>query len=178
MADVATLARPYARAAFEYARAQRAVAEWQAFLARLAELATLKPVHDLFSSPVVGRARRAEVLGEIAGVDLPAGGENFLRLMAENGRLGTLPGVAAEFRRLEEAAQAVAEVTIETAVALDRATSDRLVAALGKRLERKLEVRFQVVPELIGGVVVRIGDEVIDASLATRLARLANQMAA
>ncbi|MGH7058582.1 MAG: F0F1 ATP synthase subunit delta [Acetobacteraceae bacterium] len=178
MADVATLARPYARAAFEYAGTRAAVDEWRLFLTRLAELATLAPVHDLFSSPAVGRARRAEVLGEIAGVAVPAGGENFLRLMAENGRLGVLPAVAAEFRRLEEAAEAVAEVTIETAVALDRATSDRLVAGLGKRLGRRLDAHFRVTPALIGGVVVRIGDEVIDASLATRLSRLAHSMAA
>ncbi len=178
MADIATLARPYARAAYEYAAAQGAVDAWRLLLSRLAELAALAPVHDLFSSPVAGRDRRAEVLGEIAGVDLPPGAGNLLRLMAENGRLGVLPAVAAEFRRLEEAAEAVADVTIETAVALDRATSERLVAALGKRLGRRLEARFQVTPALIGGVVVRIGDEVIDASLATRLARLANQMAA
>jgi F-type H+-transporting ATPase subunit delta len=178
MADAATLARPYARSAFETAKAHGAVAEWRGFLARLGEVLTLAPVHDLIASPAASRARRAEVLVQVAGVKSPEGGENFLRLLADNGRLAVLPAVAAAFARLEEEAEATAEVTIETAVELSEAGSERLLAALGKRLGRELEARFRVVPELIGGVVVRIGDEVIDASLATRLARLANAMAA
>ncbi|MGH8161847.1 MAG: F0F1 ATP synthase subunit delta [Gammaproteobacteria bacterium] len=178
MAEVATLARPYARAAFEYAEEQGFVAEWRGFLGRLAEVSALSPVHDLVTSPAAGRERRAEVLADVAGVKAPAGGMNFLRLLADNGRLGVLPAVAAEFVRLVEAAEATAEVTIETAVALDETTSKRLLGALGKRLGRELEAQFRVVPALLGGVVVRIGDEVIDASLATRLARLANNMAA
>lgn len=177
MAEVATLARPYARAAFEYAEAQGLVAEWRAFLERLARVGTLAPVHDLVTSPAAGSARRAEVLAEVAGMKIPAGGANFLHLLADNGRLGALGAVAEEFVALVEAAEATAEVTIETAIALDEPTSKRLLAALGKRLGRELEAQFRVVPALLGGVVVRIGDEVIDASLATRLARLANSMA-
>lgn len=178
MADPRTFARPYARAAFDYANAHGAVEEWRAFLDRLAELAVLDPVHDLVSSPAVSRERRAEVLAEIAGVAVPRGGDNFLRLMARNGRLEILPAVDEEFARLEALAEGTVEAVIETAVDLDPAAAEKLVEALGKRLGRKLEASFRVVPEIIGGVVVRLGDQVIDASLATRLARLARAMAA
>src|SRR5699024_10044780 len=124
------------------------------------------------------RARRAEVLLALAGVEAPTGGENLLRLMADNGRLAVLPAVYEEFVRLEEEAEATAEVVVETAVALSEASSKRLLAALGQRLGRELRAQFRVVPELIGGVVIRIGDEVIDASVATRLERLAGAMTA
>lgn len=178
MADHATLARPYARAAFEYARAHDHVRSWRGFLVGLAEVSALAPVHDLVATPVATRARRAEVLQEVAGVNVPEGGANFLRLLADNGRLSALPAVAEEFARLEEKTEATAEVVIETALALREDGSKRLVAALGRHLGRELEARFEVNPGIIGGIVVRIGDEVIDASLATRLARLADQMAA
>lgn len=178
MADPRTFARPYARAAFDYANAHQTLGEWRLFLDRLAGLARLDPVHDLFSSPVVGRERRAKVLTEIADVAVPRGGENFLRLMARNGRLGILPAVAAEFARLEALAEGTVEAVIETAVGLEPAAAERLVEALGQRLGRKLEASFRVAPEIIGGMVVRLGDQVIDASLATRLARLAREMAA
>ncbi|MDN5864073.1 MAG: F0F1 ATP synthase subunit delta [Gammaproteobacteria bacterium] len=178
MADYATLARPYARAAFEYAQAHDLIRPWREFLDRLAGVSALAPVHDLIATPVVSRARRAEVLADVAGAKMPDGGGNFLHLLADNGRLAALPAVAEEFARLEEQMEATAEVVIETAVELGKGSATRLVAALGKRLGRELEAQFRVTPDIIGGVVVRIGDEVIDASLATRLARLANQMSA
>jgi F-type H+-transporting ATPase subunit delta len=178
MAELATLARPYARAAFEYARAHEQIGDWRDFLERLAELSELVPVHDLVTTPLASRARRAEVLLAIVGGEPPEGGENLLHLMADNGRLDVLAAVSEEFVRLEEEAEATAEVVVETAVELSEASSERLLAALGKRLGRELEAQFRVVPELIGGVVIRIGDEVIDASLATRLERLAGAMTA
>ena len=178
MADPRTFARPYARAAFDYANAHKVVGEWRVFLDRLAELAALAPVHDLVSTPVVSRERRAEVLAEIAGVAVPQGGDNFLRLMARNGRLEALPAVSEEFARLEALAEGTMEAVIETAVELEPAAAKRLAEALGKRLGGTLEASFRVAPEIIGGVVIRIGDQVIDASLATRLSRLARTMAA
>lgn len=178
MADSTTLARPYARAAFEYAHEHDRIAAWHGFLERLADLYGLKPVRDLVSTPAAGRARRAEVLASLSGGSVPEGGENFLHLLADKGRLAVLPDVAEEFSRLAEEAQSTAEVVVETAVELSEAGSRRLLSALGKRLGRELDARFRVVPELVGGVVVRIGDEVIDASVATRLERLAGAMTA
>ncbi len=177
MADYATLARPYARAAFEHAQEADALTRWQNFLGHLAELVALEPVRDLITSPEVGRDERAELIGEMAAKHLPAGGANLLRLMAENGRLEALPAVAAEFARLAAEAETTVKVAIETAVPLEKAHSERMVEALGKRLGRRIEASFEVVPALIGGVVMRIGDHVVDASLATRLRRLANSMA-
>jgi len=178
MADQATFARPYARAAFAYASEHRALAAWRTFLDRLAELAALAPVRDLMSSPAAGRGERAEVFAELAGDTVPEGGRNLLRAMAANGRLEVLPAVAAEFARLEAEAETTARAVVETAVPVDAPLTERLVAALGEHLGRKVEADFRVVPDILGGVVVRIGDHVIDASLATRLARLARAMAA
>lgn len=177
MADFATVARPYARAAFEYAQAREQIKPWREFLDALAQASALAPVQDLIAAPMVPRAMRAQVLAQVVGVTVPDGGDNFLHLLADNGRLAALPAVAEEFARVEDEMEATAEVVIETAVELGQDSSQRLVASLGKRLGRELEARFQVTPEIIGGIVVRIGDEVIDASLATRLARLTSAMA-
>lgn len=177
MAELSTLARPYARAAFDYARERRALDAWAGFLGRLESLCALAPVRDLIADPEAGRAARAKVLCELAG-ETPVGGENFLHLTADNGRLHVLPAVAAEFRRLQAEAETTAKAVVETAVPLERAEAARLVEAIGKRLGRKVEASFEVRPGIIGGAVVRVGDRVIDASLATRLMRLARVMAA
>ncbi len=176
MADHATLARPYARAAFEYARDADALVQWRAFLARLADLIALAPVRDLITSSDVGRDECAALLGELVGTALPAGGANLLRLMSANGRLAVLPALAGEFVRLADEAETTLEIEVETAVALGKTHSERLIVALGKRLGRHIEARFTVVPEIVGGVVIRIGDHVMDASLATRLRRLTRAM--
>ncbi|MGA7965608.1 MAG: F0F1 ATP synthase subunit delta [Gammaproteobacteria bacterium] len=176
MADNATLARPYARAAFEYARAADALEPWRDFFDRLAQLVALQPVRDLITSPEAERDERAALIAELAGEPRPEGAANLLKLMAENGRLEVIPAVAAEFGRLATEAETTIDVTIETAEKLGEDSSERLVAALGKRFGRRIEASFEVVPAIIGGVVMRIGDHVIDASLATRLRRLAKTM--
>lgn len=178
MADFATFARPYARAAFEVARERGALDAWAAFLGRLAGLLAQQPVRDLVTSPEASRAERAQVLAELVGTAPPAGGENLLHLMADNDRLDALPAVTAEFQRLQAEAETTAKAVVETAVALERPVADRLVDAIGRRLGRTVEATFEVKPEMIGGVIVRVGDHVIDASLATRLTRLGRAMAA
>ncbi|GBE10252.1 ATP synthase subunit delta [bacterium BMS3Bbin12] len=178
MADLTTLARPYARAAFEYARERNALPPWRNFLLHLSELVALAPVRDLITSPAVKRAERAELLGELASEHPPSGGANLLRLMAENDRLQVLPALAAEFMRLAAMAETTAKVVIETAVPLEKAHSERLIEALSRRLDCKIEAHFEVVPEIIGGVVIRADDHVIDGSIATRLRRLARAMVA
>ncbi len=178
MADLTTLARPYARAAFEYAHERDELSQWRDFLVRLAELIALAPVRDLITSPAVGRAERAELLGELVDGHLPSGGANLLRLMADTGRLQALPALAAEFAQLAAKAETTVKVVIETAVPLDKAQSERLLDALSRRLDCKIEAHFEVVPEIIGGVVIRADDHVIDGSIATRLQRLARVMAA
>lgn len=178
MAEASTLARPYARAAFEYARARGVLDSWLAFFALMDELITLAPVRDLITSPEASRAERAKLLAELAEETLPGGAQNLLHLMADHDRLAVLPAVAVEFRRLRSDAETTAKATVETAVALDETEAGRLADAIGERLGRKLEAEFRVVPGIIGGVVVRIGDHVIDASVATRLMRLARAMAA
>lgn len=178
MAEAATLARPYARAAFEYARAQGALEAWGAFFRRMAELVATAPVRDLISSPEASRAERAKLLAELAPRALPEGGENLLHLMADHGRLALLPTVEEEFGRLRSRAETTASAVVETAIALDEAAARRLTDAVSERLGRKVEANFRVAPEIIGGAIVRVGDQVIDASLATRLMRLARAMAA
>ena len=176
MADNATLARPYARAAFEYAREAQALEPWRDFLGRLARLVELAPVRDLITSPEAERDQRAALIAELAGEPRPKGADNLLRVMAENGRLEVLPAMATEFGRLADEAETTIDVTIETAEELGERSSQHLVEALGKRFGRRIEASFEVVPGIIGGVVMRIGDHVIDASLATRLRRLAKTM--
>ncbi len=178
MAEQITIARPYARAAFTYAREQNVLRAWRKFLVRMAELSGLDPVRDLMTAPGVSPERRVQVLVDLGGVTPPKGAVNLLCLMALNGRLGVLRDVTEEFTRLEDVAAETLDVTIITAVPLTQEIHAKLVEALSRRLGHKIEASFEQRPEIIGGLMVRIGDHVIDATLANRLRRLTRAMIA
>lgn len=178
MAEQITIARPYARAAFAYAREQNALEAWRKFLARMAELSKLDPVRNLMTIPGVSPEQRTQVLLDLGRITPPKGVANLLCLMALNGRLGVLREVTEEFARLEDEAAATLDVTIITAVPLAQTIYAQLVESLSRRLGHKIEARFEQRPEIIGGLMVRIGDHVIDATLANRLRRLTRTMIA
>jgi F-type H+-transporting ATPase subunit delta len=178
MADRLTIARPYARAAFEEARKNGGLAPWSDALQAAAIVVTDPRVASLLDNPRVTPAELAQLVDEIAASSLGEHGANFVRTLAYNHRLGYLPEIAELFDSLKDDAEGVADVTVTSAAPLDEAQRARVSAALERRLSRKVRLHFDLDPSLIGGALLRAGDLVIDGSLRTRLERIAYELTA
>jgi F-type H+-transporting ATPase subunit delta len=178
MADRLTIARPYARAAFAGAQAEQLLEPWSQALALASQVVRDARVEALLGNPHVSAEQLAGFVIGIAGSGLGAHGENFVRTLAANHRLGYLPEIAAIFDQLKDAAQGVADVTITSAAPLDAPQQKKLAAALESRLKRSVRLHTAVDPALIGGAVLRSGDLVIDGSLLSRLERIAYELTA
>jgi F-type H+-transporting ATPase subunit delta len=178
MADKLTIARPYARAAFQEARGEERLTQWSDSLKVAAQVVKDPRVENLLGNPQVSPEQLAQLLIDIAGPQLGEHGANFVRTLAANGRLAYLPEIATLFDTFKDEAQGVADVTVTAAAALDANQQQKLAAALEKRLKRKVRLHVELDPQLIGGAVVRSGDLVIDGSLSTRLARIAYELTA
>ncbi len=176
MAERATIARPYAKAAFEYARDANALAAWSEGLKVAAEIVADPRVAPLTKSPAWSAADLVGLITDVAGAKLDAGMQNFVRVLAENRRLLLLPAIAARYEILRSAVENTVDVDVVSAVPLDAAQADRLRAALSTRLKRKVRMQNAVDATLLGGAVVRAGDLVIDGSLKGRLQRLATEL--
>ena len=178
MADKLTIARPYARAAFEEAKQADALGSWSDALKVAAQVVTDERVANLLGNPHVTPAQLAQLFIDVGGRGLGEHGANFVRTLAENGRLAYLPEISSLFEGMKDQAQGVADVTVTSAAPLDEATQQKLSTALEKRLKRKVRLHTELDPQLIGGAVIRTGDLVIDGSLSTRLARIAYELTA
>lgn len=179
MAETATVARPYARAAFRHAVAHAALAPWSALLAAGAQVAADEQARHLFGNPRVQGSALVDLIAGVAtaaGAAVDASGRNFLALLAENRRLGLLPEIAAQFEALKAEVERAVDVEVTTAMALTEAQRARLSEALSKRLGRTVRLHETVDPGLVGGAIVRSGDLVIDGTVTGRLARLAQQL--
>jgi F-type H+-transporting ATPase subunit delta len=177
VAERATIARPYAKAAFEYAHGANALSEWSRGLTTAAEIVADARVAALVKSPDKTAADLAEFIAAVAGGKLDAGMQNFVRVLAENRRLLLLPEIAAHYEVLRAAVENTVDVEVTSAVALDAAQQEKLKTALGARLKRRVRMSNVIDATLLGGALVRAGDLVIDGSLKGRLARLATELA-
>jgi F-type H+-transporting ATPase subunit delta len=176
MAERATIARPYAKAAFAVAREQGTLGRWSRWLETAREVVLSDEFQRLERSPGVSTAQLEALIADICAVDLEDSGRALLRLLTENGRLDFLPEIAARFKELEAEDRNVAEVEVVSATALDERQQERLAAALRTRLNREVRLSCAVDPALIGGAVVRSGDMLIDGSLRGKLERLETEL--
>jgi F-type H+-transporting ATPase subunit delta len=176
VAERATIARPYAKAAFEYARDAKALARWSQGLKAAAEVVADPRVGPLTKSPQWSAADLVSLITDVAGDELDAGLQNFVRVLAENRRLLLLPEIAAHYEMLRSAVENTIDVEVVSAVPLDAAQAEKLERALSTRLKRRVRMQNAVDPTLLGGAVVRAGDLVIDGSLKGRLQRLATEL--
>ena len=172
MAELSTLARPYAKAVFELARDGNALTEWAAMLAGLATAVRDPQVARAIGHPAVGRGQLAEVLVQAMGSKATEPGKNLLRLLSEYGRLKLAPAIAEQFEALRAEHERRVDVRIATAAPLDAAQQLALVAAVKKKLNRDVNVEWTTDPSLIAGAEIRAGDTVIDGSISGELARL------
>lgn len=178
MVDSSTIARPYAKAAFEAASAQGRLGEWSEALRLAASVVADPRVEALLGNPRVTPAELAELVIGITGSRLDREGGNFIRTLAENHRLACLPEISSSFDELKARAEGVVDVSVTSAAPLDQALQGRLGAALERRLKRKVRLHCATDPSLIGGAVLRAGDLVIDGSLRGKLERIAYALTA
>jgi F-type H+-transporting ATPase subunit delta len=170
MAELATIARPYAEALFKAARADLAAADaWLQPLAQVAENALLQ---DFAANPNVSGAQVFDMLSGVAKVTLPEQGKNFLQTLIDNGRVSVLPEIAAQFRALKNAQSGSSDAVVQSAFPIEGAALADVSALLEKRFGRKLNTTVQLMPELIGGIRVVVGDEVLDTSVKSRLEQM------
>lgn len=169
MAELATVARPYAEATFDVAAAANALPRWSGLLAEMAAVAANPDLRVVLEDPRLTQAQRIDLFVSCLK-SAPEGAErNLVSVLAENGRLALLPEIAHQFEQLRAAREGVADAQIESAFELPEAELARLVAALERRFKRRIRPNVRVDAGLIGGVRVAVGDEVIDASVRGKL---------
>lgn len=170
MAELATIARPYAEALFKAAQGKGADA--LAWMEELAAVAANEQLLQFADNPKMTDDQVFTVITGVVKQQLPDLARNFLRTVIENGRVAVLPEVAKQFRDLVNAQSGTSDAVVYSAYDIDAATLSGLSGVLEKRFGRKLNLQVQVQPELIGGVRVVVGDEVLDTSVKARLEQM------
>lgn len=176
MAELSTLARPYAKAAFEYALAANALTGWSDGLATAAVVAQQDEVDAVLESPNLTAEQKAQSLIDLVGDSLNSAMQNFLRILAENRRLALLPQISQQFEMFKAEREKSVDVEVASASELDEAQTAKLQQALSNKLQRSVNMQVSVDKNLLGGLVVRAGDTVIDGSIRGRLAKLAESL--
>ena len=170
MAELATIARPYAEALFKAAKADLSAAE--VWLDELAEVARNGQLQQFASDPKVTSGQVYDLISGVMRAALSEQGKNFLRTVIDNGRLDALPEIAASFRVLKNAKSGMSDAVVYSAFPIDAAALAEVAASLEKRFGRKLNVTVELDAELIGGIRVVVGDEVLDTSVKARLEQM------
>lgn len=175
MAELSSVARPYAKAAFEYAVQHNQLKDWLVALNNLAEVVNNSTMASYLNAPGLSDAEQVSALEKIVGV-LAQPVKNFLSLLAQKGRLLALPAVQQLFEQLRAEHEKSVEVQIRSAFDLSAEQIEALAKGLKKRLGKEVNITTQLDKTLIGGVLIQAGDLVIDASVRGKLNKLATQL--
>lgn len=175
MAENITLARPYADAAFQLARTTGALGPWQQALDRMAAVAADAQMVECIDNPRLQSSQVAQLFLDVVG-SVSAEQQNFVRLLVDNERLQVLPEIRDLYVELKNGQEGVKEADIASAFPLDDATLKNLVAELEARFKCRIQATVSLDPELIGGVRIAVGDQVIDASVRGKLAAMATAL--
>ena len=176
MAELSTLARPYAKAAFDFARDKGALAQWSEQLAVCAAVAADAGMESVLGNPSLTDEQQAQTLNEVCGDATSAEVKNFVVVLADNKRLPLLPEITTQFDLLKANLEKSVDVEVVSAFDLDDATAEKLAGVLRQKLEREVKVSTSTDADLLGGVLIRAGDLVIDGSVRGRLNKLAEAM--
>ena len=177
MAELSTIARPYAQAAFDVAKAENALPAWSEFLHVASAVAQNDDIRQLASNPSVSVSQLSDVL-EAAIKPVTGGMRNFLSAVVQAGRVDALPAVLEAFAAHKHAFEGSADALIVSAFPLDAAQVQELKVALEQKLGKKLNPTLSVDSSLIGGFCVTVGDEVLDMSVRAKLARMQSALMA
>jgi len=172
MANLASIARPYALAAFECARDAQQLAEWKAFLQYASYITSQPDVMTLLGNPKLVSADLFDIYQKILASQLNPARKNFLLLLAQNKRFNVLPEIADTFNTYFSALEKSSNVKVVTAIASQESFKKNLAQALTKRIKREVTLQCEVDPTILGGAIIHIGDKVIDGSIRGKLTRL------
>jgi F-type H+-transporting ATPase subunit delta len=175
MAESLTIARPYAEAAFKLAQGAGALPQWSDALSRLSAVVRSDGALGLIGNPRITDAQVAAIVADVAG-ELSPEQRKFVQVLAGNERLAVLPEIVEHFEALKNSADGVLDAQVTSAYPLSSQQIADVVATLEAKHGRKVKVAVSVDADLIGGISIRIGDEVMDASVRGKLAQLAEAL--
>lgn len=173
MAELTTVARPYAKAAFEAAQSTGTLAEWSAMLELGAAVANDENMRIVLDHPALTSGQKADAFIGVCEDKMNDAGKRFIQTLADNKRLVLVPEIAVLFEEFKAQQERSIDVTVESAFELTQEQQDTLGQALTKKLEREVRISTTTNKALLGGVVIRTGDMVLDASVRGKLAKLA-----
>jgi len=177
MAEISTIARPYAEAIFEIAQADGKLKEWSEMLQTIALITADPDMQALIGNTSVDKAKLAELILEVAGEVMDEKGRNLVRLLAENRRLGAVEEIAAQFETLKAEAEQTIEAEIVAAKEVSKKLQKKIADKLKARLGRDVSLKCTVDESLMGGAVIKAGDMVIDGSVSAQLEKLSVELA-
>lgn len=178
MAELTTIARPYAKAAFEYALGSQTVSEWASMLDFVAQAVSNNDVAAIISNPALSAEQKGEVLLKIGEGQVTDKVENFIKLLAKNHRLEAIPAIKERFEVLKANYDKAVDVEVISAMQLTDEQLQRLTEKLTAKLGRKVKIETQVDSSMIGGLVIKAGDMVIDGSVRGKLDKLSETLRA
>ncbi len=176
MSELTTAARPYARAAFDYASTNGVTDQWAemlGFCAAVADDATMKAALD---QPSLNRQQSAELFNEVCAEKLDESSKNFIKLLAENDRISLLPDIAVLYHHYQTEAEGAVDAQLISALEVSDQQVQAISASLAKRLGKKIAITTSIDETLIGGAIIRAGDMVIDGSVRGRLEKLSTTL--
>jgi F-type H+-transporting ATPase subunit delta len=177
MAEAITTARPYAQAAFEEAQKKADLKGWAEMLLSLAEAVSYPEVREVATNPRVTKKQVEGLMESLLGSQANDLQRNFVRVLVDNQRLLILPEIAAIFEALRAEAEKTVNVVVDSAFELTAVQQEKIIGSLKARLGREIKLVCKINKELLGGIVIRAGDKVIDGSARTRLGEMANALA-
>jgi len=176
MAELTTLARPYAKAAFEHALEAKRLGEWSDMLALAAQVVSDEAMQQLLQSPHFSKEEQEDAMLKVCEGKLDAGGINFIKLLAQNGRLLALPEIEVLFNFLRSEFEKTIEAQVTSATELNEQQITQLKEKLAANLGRKVDVSVEVDADLLGGLIIQAEDLVIDGSVRGKLAKLSDTL--
>lgn len=177
MSELTTVARPYAKAAFDFAVEKQTVAQWQEMLVFAGAVAQDASIKEILKG-AYSASKLAEIFIGVCGEQIDENGQNLIRVLAENKRLSALPDVATLFNQYKAEFDKEIDVDVTSAIKLTKAQQTSISAALEKRLSRKVNLICNVDKAIVAGLIIKAGDTVIDGSIQTKLNRLADALQA
>ena len=181
MSNQTSIARPYAKALFQYALSTETLLKWSLCIQFMGKLMGCEDLRALIKNPTISAAQQADVVFSLvkkANVELPSGIDNFIALLAENKRLFILPAIAIQYEALRALQERTLAVTVSTFSPLTASQVQRLTQALSQRLQRLVTLEQVVDQSLLGGAVIRANNLVIDGSVKGQLMKLGATLAA
>ena len=178
MSELSTIARPYAKAVFELADQDKSYDKWSDVLSLLSTIVADDAMQTLVEDPFIDKSKLAELIKGVCADKTDEQAHNLLDTLIENSRLNTIDAISVRYEELRAQAESLVEAQVESALPLDDSQLDKLSSSLEKHFGKKVKLTSSVNEDLMGGILIRAGDTVIDGSVRTKLEKLASTIRA